>query len=532
MNLAALLIALSAATSANSPADVAVVSSNGFRTALTPWIEFRRSQGHVVAVISNEGTDDQIRDRIRAVAKSGKLRFVLLVGGANPRMDVDPAVRRRSIPAHFERAKVVDRWGPETEIATDNWYADLDGDGVPDVAIGRLPVESADELTAVVKKILAYERQPSFERWRSRINFVAGASGFSPVVDALLENTAWGLISSGIPPVYKTDFTYANWHSAYCPDPRQFHETLMGQLNEGCLFWVYMGHGSRTGISRMRLPTGQVRSLDCGDMSELHCTVGPPIALFLACYTAAFDSPQRCLADELLRAPGGPVAVIGGSRTTMPYAMTVFGSEMIDQCFRDHAATIGEAMLGAKRRMVGAGQTGWDSRRLLMDALAKAASPAGSDLAAERFEHLHLFNLIGDPLLTLRFPKEMEVTAERSAFAGERIAVSGHAPCDGRCTIQLVSDHDGAEGTALRQQFDDSDDALAAYQRRYREMNHPPFATIETTVEHGKFAATLPIPSNSAGRCRIRAFLAGKSDCAAGAVTLVVNQTPAQGKTE
>ena len=53
---------------------------------------------------------------------------------------------------------------------------------MPDLAIGRLTVESPEELTAVVKKILAYEKEPDYHRWRSRINIVAGASGFSPVV--------------------------------------------------------------------------------------------------------------------------------------------------------------------------------------------------------------------------------------------------------------------------------------------------------------------------------------------------------------
>ena len=97
----------------------------------------------------------------------------------------------------------------------------------------------------------------------------------------------------------------------------------------------------------------------------------------------------------------------------------------------------------AKRRSVAARD--WDSRRLVIDALAKAVSPQGSDLAAERFEHLHLFNLIGDPLLGLHFPRAMGVAATSSATAGSVVSVSGQAPCDGACTIELVADHDAAE---------------------------------------------------------------------------------------
>ena len=73
-----------------------------------------------VAVAGDVVLERLDRERIRAAAKPGKLRFVLLVGGANPRMSSDAAVRRRSVPTHLEPAKVVDRWGPETEIASDD----------------------------------------------------------------------------------------------------------------------------------------------------------------------------------------------------------------------------------------------------------------------------------------------------------------------------------------------------------------------------------------------------------------------------
>jgi hypothetical protein len=522
----AALVALTPSQSAFAAPDTVVVCPAEYRGLLTPWLELRKSQGHAIQVVSNEGTPEQIRERIRTAGGPTTVRFVLLAGGANPRLATDPAVRGRSIPAHFQTAKVIDRWGPEREVATDNWYADFDDDGVPDAAVGRLTVESADELRAVVKKIVAYEKQPDFHRWRSRVNFVAGASGFSPIVDALLETTARQIIAAGIPAGYETKFTYANWRSPFCPDPRRFHETLLDRLNEGCLFWVYMGHGRRTGIAPLRVPDGMVRCLDCGDADELHCRCdagsGPPIALFFACYTGAFDSPQRCLADELLRADGGPVAVVAGSRTTMPYAMTVFGSELIDECFRNHAATLGEALLSAKRRLVGADHLGLDSRRLVMDALAKAASPPGSDLAAERLEHVALFNLIGDPLLRLHLPRQMKVTAQSSAAPGETIVVSGSSPCHGRCTFELVADQDSDEPRQQRSRFDYSADALSDYQRTYERSNHPPLCSAELTVEPGDFKTTLEIPPAASGRCKLRAFVAGSNDCAVGSTSIDV----------
>ncbi len=500
--------------------DTVVVCPGEFREALAPWLELRKSQGHAIQVVTNEGTPEQIRERIRAVGGPKAVRFVVLVGGANPRLLSDPNARRRSVPTHFQTAKVIDRWGPEKEIATDNWYADFDDDGVPDAAIGRLTVESVDELRAIVKKIVAYEKQPDYHRWRSRVNFVAGASGFSPIVDALLETTARQIISAGIPSGYETKFTYANWRSPFCPDPRLFHETLVDRLNEGSLFWVYMGHGRRTGIAPLRVPGGLVRCLDCGDADELHCTCGPgcgpPIALFFACYTGAFDSPQRCLADELLRADGGPVAVVAGSRTTMPYAMTVFGSELIGECFGDHAATLGEALLNAKRRLVGADRSGLDSRRLVMDALAKAASPQGSDLAAERLEHVALFNLIGDPLLQLHLPHEMTLTSKAAAAPNEAVALSGNSPCRGRCTIELVADQDSNDSCRQRSRFDATADALTDYQRNYERANHPPICSTELTVEAGDFKTSLEIPPTVSGRCKLRAFVAGPNDCAVG----------------
>ena len=153
-------------------------------------------------------------------------------------------------------------------------------------------------------------------------------------------------------------------------------------MNEGCLFWVYLGHGSTRSLDHIHVPGGHYPIMGCQQAAGLRCRSGSPIACFLACYTAAFDQPEDCLAEELLRSPGGPVAVVGGSRVTMPYAMAVMGTEMLDQCFVQHCPTLGEAILRAKRKMVDPADK--NQNRVMLDALATLLSPAPADLAAER----------------------------------------------------------------------------------------------------------------------------------------------------
>src|SRR5262249_10218548 len=71
---------------------------------------------------------------------------------------------------------MVDPWVGET--ACETCYAQLDGDSpladaLPDLRLGRLPLKSADELRALVAKIIGYETAAGGLDWRSRAIFVA-----------------------------------------------------------------------------------------------------------------------------------------------------------------------------------------------------------------------------------------------------------------------------------------------------------------------------------------------------------------------
>ncbi|HVC98001.1 MAG TPA: C25 family cysteine peptidase [Pirellulales bacterium] len=504
-------------------ADTVVVCPKVFHSAMRPWFEHRCRQGHKIELVDAQGSPERIRADIRRVAKGGALRFVVLVGDTQPARGNDQGVRARTVPTHFALAKVNIRFGSGPDIATDNWYADLDDDRVPDVAIGRLSADSPQEVTALVAKILAYERAAGDDVWRRRINLVAGLGGFGSLADTALEAGAKSILTEGIPPAYATSLTHAGWRSPYCPVPANFGETTVDRLNDGCWFWVYIGHGQTRELDRVPVPGGQYHILGAGDVGKLRAARGAPIVLFLACYTGAYDLVEDCLAEEMLRAQGGPVAVLCGSRVTMPYAMSVLGMGLLKECFHERRETIGEVLLYAKRNMVFAPRD--DERSRQLDALAATLNPDSTDLAEERLEHLDLFNLLSDPLLRLRHPREAVVEAVSPVAAGERLKVHGMSPLDGEALVELVVRRDRLTFRPPgRVEFSDSPESAAEFQATYEKANDPRLASRRVKVEHGRYETELEVPEGAWGECHVRVFVQGRAECATGAADVTVRR--------
>jgi hypothetical protein len=294
-------------------------------------------------------------------------------------------------------------------------------------------------------------------------------------------------------------------------------------MNEGCLFWVYMGHGQPRELDRVHVPGQEYSILRCEDVGRVAARRGPPIALFLACYTAAFDAQGDCLAEELLRAEGGPVGVIGGSRVTMPYAMSVLGIEMLKQCFVFRRPTVGEMLLYAKREMVLGARS--DERSKQIDSIASLLSPAGSDLAEERLEHVHLFNLLGDPLLGLAYPRQARVETSSSVKAGGLLKVSGTSPIDGTATIELVVRRDRLKFQPMpRPEYQASREAGDEYRRTYMAANDSRLVSVHSPVVGGQFETQIKVPADARGHCHVRVFVQGRGTFATGAADVRVAQ--------
>jgi hypothetical protein len=307
------------------------------------------------------------------------------------------------------------RWGSEPRIASDIPYADLDNDGKPELAIGRIPADSARELSAILSKSIDYERQGDGGGWERRVHFASGKGGFGAVTDALIEAAARQVIQQHIPAHYQTQHIFPSPADANGRVLASFAASAREQLSTGSLAWVYMGHGRATELDRVRTSTGSESILAVADVSKLRCGGHRPLAVLVACLTGAMDAPRDCLAEELLRADEGPVAVIAATRVTMPYGNTVLGCEMLRACFRDRPEHLGDVLRLAEERTLISNPN--DPMRKSLDSLAAGLSPQPVDLTGERREHVLMYHLYGDPLLHLRYAEPTETQVQPSPTA-------------------------------------------------------------------------------------------------------------------
>jgi hypothetical protein len=410
------LVLLTLAAALSAPPDTLVVCPVEFRPALVEWEDARREQGHEFTIIEPPATAERLRAAIREESKSGRLKYVVLIGDV-PGRGTDyrrtaaihaagpgaarAANARTTIPTNYVRAKVNVRWGSDAHIASDIPYADVDEDGAPDLAIGRIPADSPAEVAAILRKSIDYERQCDDSSWERRVNIASGKGGFGAVTDALVEAAARQVIQQNVPACYETQHIFPGSMDASGRTPTSFAACAREQLSAGSLAWVYMGHGRATELDRVRTPTGSESILSIGDVPKLRCGGHSPLAVLVACSTGEMDAPRDCLAEELLKAEEGPVAVIAATRITMPYGNTVLGCEMLRACFRDRPEHLGDVLRLAGRRTLTPATD--DYLRTSLDSLATGLSPQPADLEGERREHVLMYHLYGDPLLHLRY---------------------------------------------------------------------------------------------------------------------------------
>ncbi len=519
---------------------VAVVAPTAFHRSLEPWIKYRTEQGWTVHVLvepfgeETATTPQRIRERIRLLAEQVPLSAVLLVGNGASHGNADSS---RIVPSPRIPCRLIQYFGAEKVLASDNWYGDLDDDGLPDLTVGRFAVETPEQLDEAIRKTIRFETEP-FNVNRRRLHVVAGVGNFSPMIDGAIESTAKYALTESVPAAWDVSLLHLNWKSPFCPDPFSVRREMLDSLGSGSLFWTYLGHGQHRSLEPLRTPGGDFPTLSAEDLVSVRSPNGASIALLFCCYGGVPDATTSSLAEEMFRQPNGPVAVFAASRTTMPYGMSVLGIELLQEATTSAGQkTLGEMILAAERRTI----LGPDPKeasttpptegprqrplRATVEGLAKLLDPAPDRLNEQLSEHVALFHLFGDPLLRLPISKRLELNCAESIPAGSTLNIDGATETDGNVLLELVLPSNRLSlNDPDRNEFHGDKTARTMYQEKYRRANERVLISKVFPVVDGTFRAELSIPEGIHGDYVVRACQTSNGDYALGAKNVKVRR--------
>ncbi len=321
-------------------ADYLAIAPPDLLPALQPLLEARAAEGFRVTAIPLDAVYDQfnfgmpepqaIQRMLRYAAANWQPapRFLLLVGDAS----YDPKGYLAPPEANRLPTFLVDTvYGGQT--ASDVAFVELDDDDLPDLALGRIPARTPEQVSAVVAKTLRYERGLNSETVPYRLLAVADGQepSFKADAEAWLELFPDNLQTEVLSPP---------------PGASDAASQIQTRLKEGESWVAYFGHGSINMWGKDRLFTAE-------DASRLDNLDNLPVVLNMTCLTGLFTHPRvESLTEALLFNPnGGAVAVLAPSSLTLAYDQSFLSQPLVKEMLARPDARLGEIHLAARRQI-------------------------------------------------------------------------------------------------------------------------------------------------------------------------------------
>jgi hypothetical protein len=249
---------------------------------------------------------------------------------------------------------------PHGLFESDTYYGDVAGnDGVPEMALGRLPVMTAGELTTLINKITTYEAGDG-AGWVRQVLLVADnpdeGGKFPEDSDEVGQWVPGGYVKQRI---YLGEQPIGDVRLA-----------IQNGINNGASLMNYIGHGALNQLA-------QEGMLTTADIPGLNNGAKLPVVLALTCVVGRYGVPGfDCLGEALLMKSGG-----GAIGVWAPTGLSMNDAAMqLDDGFFQSRFTDGETVLG--------------------DAVLSALEDYGA-IGFERYM-LQIYNLLGDPALRMK----------------------------------------------------------------------------------------------------------------------------------
>ncbi len=336
-----------------------IVSADEYADELAPFVEWKREKGYHTSLVSlsqigPSPTSSDIKDYIKDAYETWTVppSYVLLVG------DV------ASIPS----------WtGDHSYRPTDHYYSTMDdGDILPDLYLGRLPVGTEAQASTLIQKLLDYEKngwggKRQGDGWLDWAYFIS-------TTDAVYHDVAES--------THAYCMQVARSGGMTCDSLWGYYDTgtqIDSAFNSGRSIVAYSGHGSRRGWGGPSFDTLDVAQLQNLDMY--------PLVLSHACYTGDFS--QNCFGESILRKPDlGSLSFFGATGLTYWDEDDVLQRAIFDALFSGTVEGLGAATQYGELQILPMGDT------------------------AFAYYYMEVYNVLGDPSLSIYtdVPHSLDVT--------------------------------------------------------------------------------------------------------------------------
>ena len=351
--------------SERNQADYLVIGPQAFLDAAEPLLEHRRSQGLRVRPVPveeiymefgfGETTPKAIRDFLAFAYhrwQSPSPRYVLLLGDAT--YDYKNYLQT-GVVNHVPPLMIKTRY---MWTASDPAYASVNGDDIlPDLAIGRLPAASVDEVRLLTEKILAYE--------------TGQASLSAPVVLVTDNPDTAGNFTADAEEIASTLLANRPVRKIYLDrlGTAPTRAAILEAFDEGASLTSYLGHG---GIHLW----ADENLFNIWQIDSLSPQPQQPLLLTMSCLNGLFHFPYfDSLSEALLKADGkGAIAAFSPSGLSLNTPAHRYHKALLKEIFDNRHERLGDAILAAQQAYTATG-----------------AFP----------ELLSIYHLLGDPALRL-----------------------------------------------------------------------------------------------------------------------------------
>jgi len=405
---------------AGNGADYIIITHEAFKHQADRLARYRAGQGLRTMVVDVQDVYDQfnhgiydpnaiqafLRYAYHHYVKPAPL-YVLLFGDTSHYMDKRVAGTlgfRSYMPTLMAYTS---SWGM---TSSDNAFVTVSGDDIlPDMYIGRLPVNSPEEADILVDKTIAYETNYKVSDWRRQLILVTGnADQFETDADELAEEyTPNYIVANRLATLEKSRYNGST-------------QDLAEKWNQGQVLINFVGHGGGQVFEDSRLFLLE----DAGRLTNKDKYA---VMFSLTCFIGFFDNPESpSLSEELLRQPeAGIVAHFGSAGRASMLGDRYLNIALFETIFEQGRRHIGEITTLAKFGLINKTNGYWDTIR-------------------------H-FNLLGDPALKLGLAENQAVVqAERSDYKdGDtlRVTVVAKTATNGEAIITVHNENDSLIST-------------------------------------------------------------------------------------